>query len=167
MAIKYARENDIPFLGICLGLQLAVIEFARHVCGIADATSTEFEKTGTPFVEYLPDQNDTIDKGGTLRLGHQEAEVAEGSLIHTLYGSTTISDRHRHRYEVSPDKHDILRQNGLVLSGTSHNGRLVEYIENPKCTYFVATQAHPEFKSRPEKPHPLFRGLIEAVVKKS
>jgi CTP synthase len=165
-AIKYAREHDIPFLGICLGLQLAVIEFARNVCGIMDATSTEFEKPGTPFVEYLPDQNDTIDKGGTLRLGHQEAEVAEGSLIHTLYGSTTISDRHRHRYEVSPDKHDILRQNGLVLSGTSHNGRLVEYIENPKCTYFVATQAHPEFKSRPEKPHPLFRGLVEAVVKK-
>ncbi len=165
-AIKYAREHDIPFLGICLGLQLAVIEFARNVCGISDATSTEFETPGTLFVEYLPDQNDTIDKGGTLRLGHQEAQVAEGTLIHKLYGTTTISDRHRHRYEVSLDKHDILRQHGLVLSGTSHNGRLVEYIENPKCTYFVATQAHPEFKSRPEKPHPLFDGLVEAVVRK-
>lgn len=165
-AIQFARENNIPFLGICLGLQLAVIEFARNVCGITDATSTEFEKPGTPFIEYLPDQNDSMDKWGTLRLGHQEAEVIEGSMIHTLYGNTTISDRHRHRYEVSPDKHEILQKNGLVLSGTSHNGRLIEYIENPTCTYFVATQGHPEFKSRPEKPHPLFRGLIESAVRK-
>ncbi len=163
-AIKYARENNIPFLGICLGLQLSVVEFARNVCGVADATSTEFEKPGTPFIDYLPDQNDTINKGGTLRLGTQEASVIEGSLIHKLYGSTTISDRHRHRYEVCPDKHEILRSKGLVLSGTSHEGRLVEYIENPACKYFVATQAHPEFKSRPGKPHPLFDGLIAACI---
>lgn len=108
-AIRYARENNIPFLGICLGLQLSVIEFARNVCGVTDATSTEFEKPGTAFIDYLPDQNATIDKGGTLRLGTQEATVLEGSMIHQLYGSTTISDRHRHRYEVSPDKHEILR----------------------------------------------------------
>lgn len=163
-AIKYARENNIPFLGICLGLQLSVVEFARNVCGVTDATSTEFEKPGTPFIDYLPDQNEKIDKGGTLRLGTQEATVLEGSLIHQLYGSTTISDRHRHRYEVCPDKHEILRSHGLVLSGTSHEGRLIEYIENPACKYFVATQAHPEFKSRPGKPHPMFDGLIAACI---
>ncbi len=163
-AIKYARENNIPFLGICLGLQLSVVEFARNVCGVADATSTEFEKPGTPFIDYLPDQNEKIDKGGTLRLGHQDATVIEGSLIQKLYGSTTINDRHRHRYEVCPDKHEILRTHGLVLSGTSHEGRLIEYIENPACKYFVGTQAHPEFKSRPGKPHPLFDGLIAASV---
>lgn len=163
-AIRYVRENNIPFLGICLGLQLSVVEFARNVCGVSDATSTEFEKPGTAFIDYLPDQNESIAKGGTLRLGHQEAIVIEGSLIHQLYGSTTISDRHRHRYEVSPDKHEILRSKGLVLSGTSHEGRLVEYIENPACTYFVATQAHPEFKSRPGKPHPLFDGLMKACL---
>jgi len=163
-AIHFARTKNIPFLGICLGLQLSVIEFARYVCGVTDATSTEFEKPGTPFIDYLPDQNDTINKGGTLRLGTQEATVVEGSLIHKLYGSTTISDRHRHRYEVCPDKHDILRSHGLVLSGTSHEGRLIEYIENPACTYFVATQAHPEFKSRPGKPHPLFDGLVASTL---
>jgi len=163
-AIKYARENNIPFLGICLGLQLSVVEFARHVCGVADATSTEFEKPGTPFIDYLPDQNEKIDKGGTLRLGTQEANVLEGSLIHKLYGTTVISDRHRHRYEVCPDKHEILRSHGLVLSGTSHEGRLIEYIENPACKYFVATQAHPEFKSRPGKPHPMFDGLVKACI---
>lgn len=163
-AIKYVRENNIPFLGICLGLQLSVVEFARNVCGVSDATSTEFEKPGTPFIDYLPDQNETVAKWGTLRLGHQEATVIEGSLIHQLYGSTTISDRHRHRYEVSPDKHEILRAKGLVLSGTSHEGRLVEYIENPACKYFVATQAHPEFKSRPGTPHPLFDGLVKACL---
>ena len=98
-------------MGICLGLQLSVIEFARNVCGVTDATSTEFGKPGTAFIDYLPDQNESIAKGGTLRLGHQEANVIEGSLIHQLYGSTIISDRHRHRYEVSPDKHEILRSN--------------------------------------------------------
>lgn len=163
-AITFAREKNIPFLGICLGLQLAVVEFARNVCGIADATSTEFEKPGTACIDYLPDQNEKIDKGGTLRLGRQEATVLEGSLIHKLYGSTTISDRHRHRYEVCPDKQEILRKNGMVLSGTSHAWRLVEYIENPQCKYFVATQAHPEFKSRPGKPHPLFDGLVAACI---
>jgi CTP synthase len=163
-AIKFVRENNIPFLGICLGLQLSVVEFARNVCGVANATSTEFEKPGTPFIDYLPDQNETIAKGGTLRLGHQDALIQEGSLIHKLYGSTTINDRHRHRYEVCPDKHEILRSNGLVLSGTSHEGRLVEYIENPACKYFVATQAHPEFKSRPGKPHPLFDGLVASTL---
>lgn len=151
-------------MGICLGLQLSVVEFARNVCGVADATSTEFEKPGTPFIDYLPDQSDTIAKGGTLRLGHQEATVVEGSLIHKLYGSTIISDRHRHRYEVCPDKHEILRSHGMILSGTSHEGRLVEYIENPACKYFVGTQAHPEFKSRPGNPHPLFDGLIQASI---
>lgn len=115
-AIKYARENNIPFLGICLGLQLSVVEFARNVCGVPDATSTEFEQAGTPFIDYLPDQNETVAKGGTLRLGNQEASVIEGSLIHKLYGATTISDRHRHRYEVCPDKHELLRSKGLVLS---------------------------------------------------
>jgi len=136
-AIQFAREKNIPFLGICLGLQLSVVEFARNVCGVPDATSTEFEKPGTPFIDYLPDQNEKIDKGGTLRLGSQEATVIEGSLIHKLYGTTTISDRHRHRYEVCPDKHEILRSHGLALSGMSHEGRLVEYIENPACKYFV------------------------------
>ncbi len=163
-AIRFVRENNIPFLGICLGLQLSVVEFARNVCGVPDATSTEFEKPGTPFIDYLPDQNEAIAKWGTLRLWHQDAEIGEGTLIHTLYWSTHINDRHRHRYEVCPDKHEILRSHGLVLSGTSHNGRLVEYIENPACSYFVATQAHPEFTSRPGKPHPLFDGLVKSAI---
>ena len=141
-----------------------MVEFARNVCGIADATSTEFGKPGTPLIDFLPDQSETVAKGGTLRLGHQDADVAEGTLIHKLYNSTHINDRHRHRYEVSPEFHDVLRSNGLILSATSHGGRLVEYIENPACTYFVATQAHPEFKSRPGKPHPLFDGLISACL---
>lgn len=170
-AVQFARENNIPYLGICLGLQLAVIEFARNVCGFPDATSTEFEKPGTPFIDYLPDQSATIDKGWTLRLGHQEAEVVSWTLIYKLYERSgritegTISDRHRHRYEVVPEKQEILRSNGMILSGTSHGGKLVEYIENPACKYFVATQAHPEFKSRPTKPHPLFDGLVEACIK--
>ncbi len=105
-----------------------------------------------------------MDKGGTLRLGSQDAQVQEGSLIHKLYGSTRISDRHRHRYEVCPDKHSILMEKGLLLSGLSHEGKLVEYIENPTCRYFVATQAHPEFTSRPGHPHPLFDGLIQASL---
>lgn len=162
--IQYVRENNIPFLGICLWLQLAVIEFARNICGVLDATSREFGNPWTFFIDFLPDQNDTTAKWGTLRLGNQVAQVQSGSLIHKLYWSTTITDRHRHRYEVVPEKQDILKDHGLVLSGTSHEGRLVEYIENPTCKYFVATQWHPEFTSRPWKPHPLFDGLIVAAL---
>lgn len=200
--IQYVRENNIPFLWICLWLQLAVIEFARNVCWVLDATSTEFEKPWTPFIDYLPDQTHTTAKGGTLRLGNQEAEIIEGSLIYKLYEASRqlkksnnaplmppwergeenenlnggfwdggrgdyygiITDRHRHRYEVVPEKQDILSSHGLLLSWTSHKGRLVEYIENPSCNYFVATQWHPEFTSRPGKPHPLFDGLIKASL---
>lgn len=167
LAIKYAREKNIPYLGICIGLQLAVIEFARHVCKIKDACSTELSDDGTPCIDYLPDQSDTTEKGGTMRLGNYEAVLEKGSLAYELYGKKRhATERHRHRYEVVPTMHETLESHSMKISGKSHDGRLAEYIELPDHPYFIATQAHPEFTSRPNRPNPLFDGLIKAALKK-
>lgn len=165
-AARYARENNIPFLGICLGMQCAVIEFARNVCKLENANSTEFdENTPHPVIDLLPEQKEITDKGGTMRLGAYPAILKEDTLIYKLYGEKEVYERHRHRYEVNPEYHDILIENGLTISGTSPDGKLAEFIEIKDHKYFVATQAHPEFKSRPNKPHPLFDGLVRSSLK--
>jgi len=164
-AVRAARENKIPFLGLCLGLQVAVIEFARNICKLNNANSTEFApKTKYPVIEFLPEQRRIEQKGGTMRLGKYPARLS--GLVKKLYGRTIISERHRHRYEVNPKYHQILIKNGLIFSGLSPNRRLVEFIELPQQIhpYFVATQAHPEFKSRPNRAHPLFAGLIATAL---
>jgi len=164
--IRRAREEQIPFLGLCLGLQLAVVEFARNVCGLTGAHSTEFDpNTPYPVIDLLPGQKNITEKGGTMRLGAYEAVLKKGSLVRKLYGSTSISERHRHRYEVNPEYHAVLTDHGLALSGTSQDGRLVEFIELPTHEFFVATQAHPELKSMMEKPSPLFYGFIQACMR--
>jgi len=165
-AIQFARENKIPFLGLCLGLQVAVIEFARNMCKLHDANSTEFNpKTKYPVIEYLPEQLKIKSMGGTMRLGSYPAILKPDSKIRKLYGKNQIAERHRHRYEVNPEYHQILQKNGLIFSGNSPDKKLVEFIELANHPYFVATQAHPEFKSRPIKPHPLFLGFIGAAIK--
>ncbi len=164
--VKYCRENDIPFLGICYGLQMAIIEFARNICSLKDANSTEVKKVKHPVVDILPEQKQVTKKGGTMRLGAYPAVLKKGTAIHKLYGKDEVSERHRHRYEVNPEYHEILEKHGMVFSGVSPDGTLVEFIENPKLKYFVATQAHPELKSSLLKPAPLFYGLIKACVKK-
>ncbi len=165
-SIKYARENNIPFLGICLGMQCAVIEYARNVCNLKDANSTEFDsETPYPVIDLLPEQKNITEKGGTMRLGSYEAILKEGTLAYKLYGCKKVYERHRHRYEVNYEYHQILEDNGLVISGTSPDGKLAEFIELPNHPYFIGTQAHPEFKSRPNKPHPLFDGLVKAALK--
>ena len=165
LAIKYAREKSIPYLGICLGMQLAIIEFARNVIGIKDAASIELEpETANPVIALMPEQNGVVNIGGTLRLGAYPCKLKEGTKAAGLYGRLDISERHRHRYEVNNDYRDKLTENGMVLSGLSPDGRIVEMIELDSHPYFVATQAHPEFKSRPDDPHPLFYGLIEAAL---
>ncbi|NPA62429.1 MAG: CTP synthase (glutamine hydrolyzing) [Methanococci archaeon] len=167
-AIKYAREKNIPFLGICMGMQCAVIEFARNVCGLEGANSTEFdENTKYPVVDLLPEQKEIDAKGGTMRLGAYPAILKEGTLTYKLYGKKEVSERHRHRYEVNPEYHEILEKCGLTISGKSPDGRLAEFIEISNHKYFIATQAHPEFKSRPNKPHPLFDGLVRASLGQS
>lgn len=164
-AIKYVRENDLPFLGICMGMQCAVIEFARNVCGLEGANSTEFDETTKyPVVDLLPEQKEIDAKGGTMRLGAYPAILKEGTLTYKLYGKKEVHERHRHRYEVNPEYHEILEDYGLTISGKSPDGRLAEFIEISKNRYFIATQAHPEFKSRPNKPHPLFDGLVRASL---
>lgn len=163
--IRRAREENIPFLGLCLGLQLAVVEYARNVCRLKGANSIEFDPdTPFPVIDMLPEQKNIKEKGGTMRLGAYEAIVKKGSIISKLYKSSVISERHRHRYEVNPKYHKILTDNGLVFSGTSRDGRLVEFIELPELKYFVATQAHPELKSRMEEPSPLFYGFVQASL---
>ncbi|MDO8740552.1 MAG: CTP synthase (glutamine hydrolyzing) [Candidatus Woesearchaeota archaeon] len=164
--IQYARENDIPFLGLCYGLQLAVIEFARNVCGLKDAgTSENDEKTNNPVIDILPEQKNVKEKGATMRLGACKAVLKKGSIVQKLYNSDEASERHRHRYEVNPDYHKILEEKGLMFSGMSPNGRLVEFIELSKHKFFIATQAHPELKSRLEDPAPLFYGFVKAAIK--
>ena len=162
----YFREKDIPFLGLCFGLQLAVVEYARNVCHLNGANSTEFDPD-TPFavIDILPEQKDIKEKGGTMRLGAYEAILRKGTRVSRLYKSDVISERHRHRYEVNPEYHKILTDNGLVFSGTSRDGRLVESIELPELRYFVGTQAHPELKSRMEEPSPLFYGFVQASLR--
>ena len=166
--VCYAREHKVPFLGLCLGMQCAVIEFARHVCGMKDANSTEFvPDTPYPVIDLMADQADVTEKGGTMRLGTYPCKLLEGSIARSLYDNNEIIyERHRHRYEVNNDFRAKLEEKGLVFSGTSPDNRLVEIIELKDHPYFEATQAHPEFKSRPTRPHPLFMGLIKAALKK-
>ena len=166
-SIKYARENDIPFLGLCLGMQLAIVEFARNVVGLTDAHSIEFAPdTKNPLIAFLPDHSAGEDLGGTLRLGSYPCVLEEGSLAHKLYGTCEIAERHRHRYEVNNDYREALKENGLKLCGLSPDGRIVEMMEYPANKFHIATQAHPELKSRPNKPHPLFAGLVAAAVER-
>ncbi|MBP5343041.1 CTP synthase [bacterium] len=166
IAIKYARENNLPFLGICLGMQVAVIEFARNVCGLKDASSLEFDENSTnKVINFLPDQNSKINMGGTLRLGAYPCLVKDNTLLYSCYKQKIISERHRHRYEFNNDYRDIFQENGMVIGGTSPDGYIVETIELPKLKYFIGVQFHPEFKSRPNKPHPLFLGLIKNSLK--
>ena len=166
-AIRYVRENNIPFLGICLGMQLAVVEFARNACGLKGAHSTEMdENTPHPVIHLLPEQHGVAQKGGTMRLGSYPCVIEPGSIMEKTFGTRKISDRHRHRYEVNNDYRDVLREGGMVASGLSPDYSLVEIIEVKTHPYFVGTQAHPEFRSRPNRPHPLFRGLIESALNK-
>ena len=163
-AIRYCRENKIPFLGLCYGLQLAVVEYARNVCSLAGAHTTEVdEHTKNPVIDILPEQRGVTQKGATMRLGAYEAWLKKGTKVHELYGTDKVSERHRHRYEVNPAYHDVLQRNGLVFSGMSPNQQLVEFIELTKHPYFVATQAHPELKSTLLKPAPLFYGMVKAA----
>lgn len=166
LAIQYAREHNLPFLGLCLGMQLAIVEFARHVIGCEDAHSIELNPaTADPVIHLMPDQNGVENIGGTLRLGSYPCILDKSSRAYTLYGTEIIHERHRHRYEVNNDYRSILMEKGICLSGLSPDGRIVEMIEIPTHPWFIATQAHPELKSRPNRPHPLFRGFIEAALK--
>ena len=163
-AIRYARENGVPFLGICLGMQMAVVEFARHVCGMADAHSSELDPATThPVIDLMPDQVGVTAKGGTMRLGSYPCHLKEGSLAASVYGELEIHERHRHRYEFNNDYREALTDAGLSLSGLSPDGHLVEIVELPGHPWFVAGQFHPELKSRPNRAHPLFRGFIGAA----
>jgi CTP synthase len=166
-AIRFAREKRIPFFGICLGMQLAVVEYARNVCGMQGANSAEFAPDA-PFavIDLMPDQRGVLEKGGTMRLGAYPCVLEKGSLAAQAYGSTQISERHRHRFEVSNKHRDKLVEHGLVLSGTSPDKRLVEMIELKEHPYFVGCQFHPEFKSRPMTPHPLFVRFVQAAVER-
>lgn len=164
-AIRYARENKIPFLGLCLGMQLTIVEYARNILGYHDAHSIEMNpNTMHPVIALMPDQDGIEDIGGTLRLGAYPCVLADGSKAQELYGEKEISERHRHRYEVNNDFRKALTENGMVLSGVSPDGRIVEMVELSDHPFYIATQAHPEFKSRPNRPHPLFRGLIAAAA---
>lgn len=162
---RYARENGVPYLGICLGMQVAVIEFARHVCGLADANSGEFDENSPhKVIDFLPDQSTATAKGGTLRLGAYPCSIVPGTRMAACYGQPQISERHRHRYEFNNDYRQLLCEKGLVLSGLSPDGRIVETVELPQTAFFVGVQYHPEFKSRPNRAHPLFKGLVEAAL---
>jgi len=164
-AIRFVREHKIPFFGICLGLQCAVIEFARHVCGLTAAHSYEFNKEAEhPVIHIMADQKDLTQMGGTMRLGAYPAILAEGSRIRDIYGTSEISERHRHRYEVNNDYRDTLTGYGLMMAGLSPDGKLVETVEIEDHPWFVGVQYHPELKSRPLKPHPLFREFVRAAV---
>ena len=167
LTAEYARKKKIPYLGICLGMQVAIIAFARNVLGLKDATSIEFDPdTKNPVINFLPGQEDVENLGGTLRLGSYPCKLKEGSLAYKIYGKADITERHRHRYEVNNDYRTVLEENGMVLSGLSPDGRIVEMVELSDHPYYIATQAHPEFKSRPDAPHPLFRGLVSAALLK-
>ena len=166
LTAKYAREHHVPYFGICLGMQIAVIEFARHAAGLKNANSREFDENA-PYkvIDFMPGQNDEIDKGGTLRLGKYPCVLKDNTVIARCYNAKEISERHRHRYEFANAYRQVLEQAGLCLSGLSPDGRLVETIELSKEDFFVGVQFHPEFKSRPNKPHPLFVGFIRAAIR--
>ncbi len=166
-AIRYARERNVPYFGLCLGMQLAVVEFARNVAHLENAHSIELlPDTPHPVIHLMPDQKGVVDLGGTLRLGAYPCRLAEGSMAAALYGATQVSERHRHRYEFNNDYRGVLSDAGLLLCGLSPDGRIVEMIELPGHPFFLATQAHPEFNSRPNRPHPLFSGFVEAALRR-
>jgi CTP synthase len=164
-AIRYARENEVPFLGLCLGLQCAVIEFARNVAALEGAHSSEFDsRSPHPVIALMLEQHDVTEMGGTMRLGSYPAALVPGSRVHRLYGTDAVDERHRHRYEVNNAYRDLLAGHGMSWSGTSPDGSLVEFLELEDHPFFVATQAHPELRSRPNRPHPLFGGLVAAAI---
>ncbi|MDR1207675.1 MAG: CTP synthase [Rickettsiales bacterium] len=163
VAARFARENEIPYFGICLGMQIAVIEFMRNVCGVVDANSTEFSKQCSPVIDIMRD-HDTADMGGTLRLGAYPCAIAPGTLAEKIYNSKTISERHRHRYELNVEFEPILRDHGMIISGRSPDGRLPEIIEIPDHPFFIACQFHPEFQSSPYTSHPLFKAFISGAM---
>ncbi|MCQ2610058.1 MAG: CTP synthase, partial [Lachnospiraceae bacterium] len=165
LAAEYARTKKVPYLGICLGMQVAVIEFARNVLGYKDADSAEFNlTTKNPVIHLLPEQLGVEDVGGTLRLGAYPCKLDKQSKCYKLFGKEVVSERHRHRYEVNNNYRDEYKKAGLILAGISPNGKIVEMIEGSKHPFFIATQSHPELKSRPNHPHPLFAGFIGAAV---
>src|SRR5204863_524587 len=165
LAAHYARDRRVPYLGLCLGLQCAVIEFAREVIKTGDANSTEFDMfTNNPVIDFMPDQRELEDKGGTMRLGLYPARLTPGSKAAAVYGSEVIYERHRHRFEVNNRYRSLLEGAGMVLSGQSPDGRLVEIVELRDHPWFVASQFHPEFRSRPERPHPLFDGFVASAL---
>ncbi len=167
LAAKYARENDIPYFGICLGMQIAVIEYARNVLGYADANSSELDpETTHPVIDLMPEQKDVENLGGTMRLGLYPCKVAEGSLAESIYGSSLIYERHRHRYEYNNFYRKELTEAGLAISGMSPNEKLVEMVEIPSHRFYIGVQFHPEFKSRPNNAHPIFAAFVEAALKK-
>lgn len=166
LAAQYARERHIPYFGVCLGMQIAVIEYARHVCGIPQANSGEFDELcRDKVIDFMPGQSDDVDKGGTLRLGSCPCEIAPSTTMARCYGTLSIRERHRHRYELNNDYREALTAAGLTLSGLSPDARLVETVELTAEPFFVGVQYHPEFKSRPNRPHPLFLGFVEASLK--
>ena len=165
LAIQYARENNVPYLGICLGMQLATVEFARNVVGLNDAHSAELDpNTPYPIIDLLPEQKDIEDLGGTLRLGVYPCKIEEGTIAHKVYGELEVDERHRHRYEFNNEYRERLEEKGMKFSGTSPDGRLVEIVELENHPWFVACQFHPEFLSRPTRPQKLFRGFVEASI---
>ncbi|MEM1348966.1 MAG: CTP synthase [Myxococcota bacterium] len=167
LAVGYAREQGVPFFGICLGMQMMVVEYARNVLGLAKANSTEFDpNTKHPVIDYMPDQRDITDKGATMRLGAYPCSLEEGSRVAEIYGASEISERHRHRFEVNNDYRERLTEAGLSIPGRSPDGRLVELVELTEHPWFIGCQFHPEFKSRPTQPHPLFASYIGACVER-
>ena len=165
-AAKYARENNIPYLGICLGMQIAVIEFARNVLNLSDANSSEFVADGkNSVIDLMEEQQGTTKKGGTMRLGAYPCKIKSGSVLENAYKQSEIQERHRHRYEFNNKYREMFENKGMCISGTSPNGMLVEAVEIPENKFFVGVQYHPEFKSRPNHAHPLFREFIKAAIK--
>jgi CTP synthase len=163
---KYARENNIPYLGLCLGMQIAVIEFARNAAGLFGANSGVFDENSPhKVIDFMPDQYATINKGGTMRLGTYPCKVMPGSLLEKCYGQSLIHERHRHRYEFNNDYRDRLSSAGLVLSGVSPDERIVETVELKDHPFYIGVQFHPEFKSRPNRAHPLFKGFVASALK--
>ena len=165
VAARYARENNIPYFGICLGMQIAVIEYARNVLGYKDANSGEFAQTKHNVIDLMPDQRGNVPKGATMRLGGYECVIKDKTLMKRCYGVDKIVERHRHRYEFNNDFREEIEKAGMDIVGTSPNGELVEAVEIPKNDFYIGVQFHPEFKSRPNKAHPIFREFIKAAKK--
>ncbi|MCL2008260.1 MAG: CTP synthase, partial [Treponema sp.] len=164
-ACRYARENDIPFLGICLGMQIAVIEFARNICSLSKANSTEFDSnTNDPVIHYMSGQEGKLNSGGTMRLGAYPCRITANTKLRAVYGTEEISERHRHRFEFNNDYRKLLSESGMTLCGTSPDGNLIEAVEIADKKFFIGVQFHPEFKSRPNRPHPIFLGLLKASL---